>query len=441
MPLPPPTSYTSAEQVARAAATKSNKPIYGASDSAELQRLQQQANLGSQDLSHATGMQQQTYNAFGGLASGQSSSLADAQMKAALARTQANSQALAGQTRGGNTASAEQAAMIANFAGQSQGAADAAAIAAQQEMQAMQAQAAIAGQMAGQGLEQQLGIEGIIGQGQLGQMNAQVESQLGNRELALAEKNAKAQRIMDAIKTGASVAGSVGGAVMSDERAKDAIAPSGMAATHAVAETDPITFNYKPGYGPSGRQVGIDAASLARTPEGAQAVVTDPDTGMRMVDPGRLSTINTAALAELVPRIEQLERTGGSVPRTAPRQGQYTHADDGQAIFPAIEQGRAEHGDKLARALRDARERRQGSGGSGYEGYGSDALAGEAVDAGIKRAGTETDMPPSRLQALRDRVAAMRADPKRFAGVKSLVGDSRGLAQAGHWDRDLGARG
>lgn len=385
-------------------------PMYGSANNGEINRLTDAAAVGTQDLAHATGLQNQMYGNFGSLASGATSSMADTQMQAALARTQANSAALAGQTRGGNVAGAEQAAMIANFAGQSQGAADAAQVAAQQQVAAMQAQAGLAGQMAGQGLSVQQGYEGLANAANSTQMSNQVQSQIANREMDAAAKQAKINNIMNGIKTAASVAGSLGGAVMSDERVKRDVAPSGMAATHAVSQTDPITFNYEPGYGPTGQQVGISASSLERTPEGAQAVMTDPTTGLKSVDTGRLSTINTAALAEIVPRLEAIER-GATMPARGPRDRRYDGRDS--AAFPAQEQGAQERGQQLATDLRAAREARLGVQPVASPGEpGSQSLAA----------------PQGGLAGLRARVEAMRSDPSRFQGIKALTSGSAELA-------------
>lgn len=370
------------------------KPTYGSpnGNSAELQRVTDAAKVGSESLARATALQRGAYDTFGSMAAGPSAA-AVAQQKAAAARAQAGSMALAGQTRGGNIAAAEQAAMQASVAGQQAAAADANVLQAQQEMAARQAQAAVAGQMASQGLEQQLGLEGIVGSAQLGQMNAQVESQLGNRQLDMQAKQQRFDNIMKGIQTGANVVGSIGGAVMSDERSKERIAPSGMAATAAVAEADPITFDYRPGYGPHGRRVGITADSLERTPVGAQVVRRDPATGMKVVDTDQLSTINTAALAELAPRIEALEREAGG----------------GGRAEPSPEQ----RGRDLAAAISDARAARYAR-----QNPGSMSLAGEAADAGLRRSGGGRDPGGAEVrQGLRARVDALR----QRAGSRDLA--------------------
>jgi hypothetical protein len=55
-----------------------------------------------------------------------------------------------------------------------------------------------------------------------------------------------------------------------------------------------------------GRRVGVMAQDLEKTPAGRQAVFRSPD-GMRAVDTGELSTINTAALFGVQQRQDDLE--------------------------------------------------------------------------------------------------------------------------------------
>jgi hypothetical protein len=61
-----------------------------------------------------------------------------------------------------------------------------------------------------------------------------------------------------------------------------------------------------PGAAP-GRQYGIMAQDLERTPAGRSVVVQQPN-GTKMVDTGRLSMQNTAAIGELGNELERLKR-------------------------------------------------------------------------------------------------------------------------------------
>jgi len=59
-----------------------------------------------------------------------------------------------------------------------------------------------------------------------------------------------------------------------------------------------------------GQQFGVMAQDLERTPAGRSVVVQQPN-GTKVVDTGRLSMQNTAAIGELGNEIEQLKRYGG----------------------------------------------------------------------------------------------------------------------------------
>lgn len=59
-----------------------------------------------------------------------------------------------------------------------------------------------------------------------------------------------------------------------------------------------------------GQQYGVMAQDLERTPAGRSVVMPQPD-GTKMVDTGRLSMQNTAAIGELGNEIEKLKQYGG----------------------------------------------------------------------------------------------------------------------------------
>lgn len=316
-------------------------PVYGrsfAGSSEDLARLRALAGPGGAAGAYqdATGMQGRMYDAYGAMARGEGPSLGQNVLQQGSQRANAAAAALAGQTRGGNIAAAEQAAMQAQFAGQAQASADAAAIAAQEQQAAMAAQAGIAGQLAGQSLEQQMGLEGLVSSGTQAELDAQVQSQLGNRELAQKAKMDRHNRIQNWMKTGSNVVGSILGAIFSDERVKTGVQPSGGGATALVRGAQPIRSSYRPGFGAPGERFGITAQSLERTPEGAALVGTDPATGAKMVDTAQLSAVNTAALAELVPRIdalEQMQQVGRD--RAQRREGQANTAEALAARTPS----------------------------------------------------------------------------------------------------------
>lgn len=290
-------------------------PVYGRNafghmaggDSGEFGRLLGQAEGAQPTIYQGQQAQQQAIDAYGKILAGEGPSVAEAQMQQGLGQAQTNAAALAGQTRGGNIASAEQAAMVAQT-GASQGAVnDAAALRAGEQQAAMAGLAQTGGQLAGQGLEQQMGYEQLLSAGQLAQMDAQLQHQLGNRELDLKARQDRHGRIQNWVKTGSNVVGSILAAIFSDERVKRNVQPSNMQATAAIGSSDPIAFDYEPGFGPHGRQLGVTAQSLERTPAGAQVVRTDPQTGAKMVDVGGLTSLNTAGLAETIQRVDELE--------------------------------------------------------------------------------------------------------------------------------------
>lgn len=83
--------------------------------------------------------------------------------------------------------------------------------------------------------------------------------------------------------------------------------PTPAAAEETISQTPAYSFSYKePERHGEGQRVGVMAQDLERTPAGRRAVVRSPD-GKRAVDPGELSTINTAALFGIQKRQDKLE--------------------------------------------------------------------------------------------------------------------------------------
>jgi len=103
-------------------------------------------------------------------------------------------------------------------------------------------------------------------------------------------------------------AGALGaGLLMSDVRAKTNIKPE--KALDVFEKAPAYSYHYKdpnaPGMAP-GRHFGPMAQDLERTPLGASAVKTDPN-GMKMVDTGRLTMINSAALSNMARELKRLK--------------------------------------------------------------------------------------------------------------------------------------
>lgn len=82
-------------------------------------------------------------------------------------------------------------------------------------------------------------------------------------------------------------------------------------AVEAMRELEPATFEYKPefknapGAGP-GEYTGIMAQDLEKTPAGRGTVMKGPD-GMRRVDGAKLSTLNSAALSQVIKDVDKLK--------------------------------------------------------------------------------------------------------------------------------------
>ncbi len=102
------------------------------------------------------------------------------------------------------------------------------------------------------------------------------------------------------INTGIKAAGTVA-EYYSDVRAKKNIQPA--SALDAVAEAQPYTYDYiDPERHGEGRYIGPMAQDL----EGAPGVVQTGKDGKKTIDPGRLTTLNTSAIAELNNKVDSI---------------------------------------------------------------------------------------------------------------------------------------
>lgn len=99
-------------------------------------------------------------------------------------------------------------------------------------------------------------------------------------------------------------------AAMSDEDAKHELTPTDDAMEDFMGKAEDHAYVYKdpnmPGAAP-GVHYGPFAGELQQSAAGANTVKRDPNTGFRMVDTGRLSLTNTAALNNLHKRLSNLE--------------------------------------------------------------------------------------------------------------------------------------
>ncbi len=101
------------------------------------------------------------------------------------------------------------------------------------------------------------------------------------------------------------------GRAISDERAK--MYPSDADAKMIFPQgVKPVAFRYKPeaqaAFGEDNdMNVGLLAQDLEKSPEGATVVEEDPATGMKMVNTGKLTLLDTAKLSEMEKRLKKLE--------------------------------------------------------------------------------------------------------------------------------------
>jgi hypothetical protein len=90
-----------------------------------------------------------------------------------------------------------------------------------------------------------------------------------------------------------------------------ASSPSPEAASHAIDQANPYTFDYKdPERHGEGRRLGVMAQDLEKTPAGSEAVMRAPD-GTRMISDPELTTINTAALHNQQEQLDDLKKKLG----------------------------------------------------------------------------------------------------------------------------------
>jgi len=184
----------------------------------------------------------------------------------------------------------------------------------QAQMQQTGLNDAAAGNLYNTGLGyRQLGQQGELQYAQLGQnaLNSQADYELQQQQMAI--DAAKANQSADLEKDSGVVGmiGSAAGALFSDERAKEleqrerslakALDTVGNAPGYSYKYKDPSAPGAKPG-----RMVGPMAQDIERGPLGETIVIDTPQG--KMVDPGRLTMVNTSAITELNRRQEALER-------------------------------------------------------------------------------------------------------------------------------------
>src|SRR5688572_4655083 len=200
------------------------------------QSTQAMAGSGGAALANARGAQGQALGMYQDMAAGNGPSVAQLQMQQGQDQAIANQMAMQAQGRGGNLGANMRAASQAGVGMQMQGNQQAAQLRAQEQQAAMAGAAGLSTEMAGQGLQQQLGAQGMLGDAYGQQLAAQTQWGLGQRELDLKQRQGNRQFGMD-------LGFGITDRIFSDMRAKQEIVPTttpGLGGLHPLAlQTDP----------------------------------------------------------------------------------------------------------------------------------------------------------------------------------------------------------
>jgi hypothetical protein len=293
----------------------------------------QTANRGALDA--RAGMESQRYAqdrrglsgvlaGYQGLAAGTGPNPAQVMLQQAQQRNIASTIAAMGSARGGNLGANSMAAATAGAAMGQQGAMDASLMQAQQQLQGLEGQAGIAGQLAGLSSGREMGLLGMGQNALMGQAGMMQEWELERARLAQQAQAQRSQAILGGLQLGAQVGGDVLGGVLSDEREKTNVEPvkrGGLAALLAkhddrgqaaaeLGDVEPYEFEYTPRGrkkgGIAGRLAGVMAQQLELGPKGREAVREDED-GTKRLDVARSLSLALAAGADHERRMRALE--------------------------------------------------------------------------------------------------------------------------------------
>jgi len=294
-----------------------------------------------------------------------------------------------------------------------------------------QAQALLAQQSQGM-VQNQLGFE-QLGMDSLNTANQlHLDRHLGQQAQDLAEQKFHTERSQGWANVGiGAVGGLLGGlSKISDERAKDNIRP--MSASQVVGEIDPIGFEYKTGYGPSGQRLGVGAGQLEQTELGPSLVRTGDD-GLKRVDVGGAAMASLAGVSDLSRRLDAMESNAGGGAGGGGMGGGYELSDERTKNMSG--------GDKLAAGAGVAKE--------GLDGAQRELDMARSRVAGVKAAGTprRTGPPPPRGQdpmAPAPITAGLDVSPRmqRLSKLDSMLADyeSQFAAQDARQAEDVRAR-
>lgn len=159
----------------------------------------------------------------------------------------------------------------------------------------------------------QLGQQGALGYAGLSQNAVLQREEMINREKMLErqlreqgrieEANRQAQFVNQLISGGAQLLGAT--VLMSDKRAKDDIKPTSF--LDGIERVKSKSYRYK---GSSRPEAGLIAQDLEKT---AMAPAVVENGGVKMIDTGRLSTMNTSAISELNDKVRRLVAELGKI--------------------------------------------------------------------------------------------------------------------------------
>ena len=249
---------------------------YGQLDTSGMDPLRQREAAGG--AHYGTGLEGmgQALAQYQGLANGTGPSLAQAMAQQQTAQNIASQQSMAAQAGGPN------AYRNAAMAGQAQQAAGAQALAElrmQEQLGAIQGAAGVSSEMAGMGLQEQMGYGQMLNQAQIAQMAQASDFAMQQRAMQEQERMGRFQRRKGWADFGLNAGGTVIGAILSaisDERRKHDIVEGDEDASELAHSLAAIKYEYNDDVGIKGRRLGIKAQDLEKTSAGKVLVIETP---------------------------------------------------------------------------------------------------------------------------------------------------------------------
>ncbi len=250
---------------------------YGQLDSTGMDPLRQGESAGAGIAAGGLAGMNRAMAGYQGMADGSGPSLAQTMMARQTANNIAAQQSMAAQGGGPN---AYRNAAIAGQAQMAAGAQSLAEVRAQEQMGALQGMAGIGGEMAGLGVQQQLGYGQMLNQAQISQMQAAADFAMQQRQMQEDERNGRFARRSGWANFGVEAGGKGIGAILSaisDERRKHDIVDADEKASELAHSLASIEYEYNDDVGIKGRRLGIKAQDLEKTPSGRVLVIDTPN--------------------------------------------------------------------------------------------------------------------------------------------------------------------